>query len=122
MSVLLLAIFMATSAQMIHLASRQQRSMERRAAAMLYLQAAAELLSNTEWDQLTPENIKQLAIPEQLKAGVPNAKLDCQIADEADPPAKRINMTLSAGNSNGQQPMSARLTVWAFPQPATTRP
>jgi hypothetical protein len=122
MSVLLLAILMTTSAQMIHLASRQQKSLEHRAAAMLSLQAVAELVTNTPWDQLTAESVQELTIPEQLKPTLSGAKLSCELTEETEPPAKRINMTLTSGDSRGQQPVSVRLTVWVFPPAASSEP
>jgi prepilin-type N-terminal cleavage/methylation domain-containing protein len=114
-SIGLLAILMTTSIQMLRLASRQQRAMERRAAELQTVQAVAELAGNLPWDQITPAVVKQIQIPDRAKPFLPDGKLNIEMADETDPIARRISLELGPSSSTGKPGGITRLTTWVFP-------
>ena len=114
-SIGLLAILMTTTVQMLRLASRQQRAMERRAAALQSVQAIAELAGNIAWDELTPAALDQIPIPDRAKPFLPDGKLSVEMADEADPIARRITIELTPSGAAGQSAGTTRLTTWVFP-------
>jgi type II secretory pathway pseudopilin PulG len=114
-SIGLLAILMTTSVQMLRLASRQQRALERRATELQTIQAVAELAGNIPWDQLTPAALDQIQIPDRTKPYLQEAKLSIEMAEEADPIARRIYIELNPSGATGQPAPTTRLTTWVFP-------
>jgi prepilin-type N-terminal cleavage/methylation domain-containing protein len=111
----LVAVFLASSLQMLRVLTENQRSAERRAIAMQAVQAVAEQVGNLPWDQLTTQTAQQAKIPPALKDRLPGAKLTIVVAEELAPVSKRIAVELSWSDTKGQLRAPARLTSWAFP-------
>lgn len=113
-AVALLIVLMAFTVQVMRLVSRQQRTIEKRVVALETVQAVAEQIGNVPWNELTPDAMEQIAIPDQMKARLPGSKLTVRLADEDDPAAKRITIELQTGEAGRPGSAMTRLTTWSF--------
>ena len=112
----LLAALMTVSVQMIRALGGQQRSVERRALAMRTVQALAEQIGNTPWEELTAESAGLVEIPTVVATHLPESKLTVALEEEQEPiAAKRVTVQLQWNGPGGQPTGPARLTTWVFP-------
>jgi hypothetical protein len=112
----MLAVLMTISTQMLRAVGGQQRAIERRALAMAAVQAVAEQIGNTNWDDLTDETAKEIEIPGPIKPHLPGAHLVVTLHEEQEPTAaKRVTIELEWYGPHGRPAGPLRLTVWAFP-------
>jgi hypothetical protein len=121
-SVAMLAVLMTISVQMLVAVNSQQRATERRALALAAVQAVAEQVGNTRWDELTVEAAGKVEIPEAARRQLPGVKLDVTVQDELQPvAAKRVTITLVWNGPHGQATAPLRLTTWVFPEDSPER-
>ncbi|HEX3599196.1 MAG TPA: prepilin-type N-terminal cleavage/methylation domain-containing protein [Lacipirellulaceae bacterium] len=112
----LMGALLATSVQMLRVLSNHQRSATRRAIALEAVQAVAERVSNSAWDQLTPENMKQATLPAPIEHRLPGAKVAVGVTDESAPmTSKRVTVEVTWPDMYGEPGPPARLTTWVFP-------
>lgn len=114
----ILAVLLASSVQVIRVLDKHRQSTERRAIALQTTQALLEELSNTPWEQLTPEAASKLQIPDAVTDYLPVARIVASVDDETDPVAAKrvavaIEWTTAAGNLNATQ-----LTTWVYAEQA----
>jgi prepilin-type N-terminal cleavage/methylation domain-containing protein len=110
------AMLLMAAMQMMRAVMNHHRATERRATALMAIDAVAEQVANLPWDQLTTDGAKQVTVPPPLAVDLPGAKLSVAIADEATPvAAKRITVELTWNGSDGELRGPAHLTSWAFP-------
>jgi type II secretory pathway pseudopilin PulG len=116
-AIMLLAVVLASLGPLLSWIRQQRRTAEDRQLAVLELANAAERLSLTPYRELTAESLQSLELPAAAAEELPGAVLTGQIADEADPAAKRITLEL-AWRADGVRPIKPlRLVVWRFPDP-----
>jgi hypothetical protein len=112
----LLGIIMAVSVQMLRVMGDRQRAIERRSVAIETVQALAEQLGNTPWEQLTPEAAEQLQIPDAVVRHLPGGELRAAIYEESEPVvAKRVMLELRWKGPREQPVAPAQLTTWVYP-------
>jgi hypothetical protein len=114
-SAAMLALLLASSAQMFGTISKHQRAADRQAIALQTVQNAMEEISNRPWDELTPANLRGVGVPDAVARYLPGAELKATVTDEAAPVSRRITVELTWLAPSGQRSGPMRLTGWAFP-------
>jgi hypothetical protein len=100
---------------MVRVVADQQRVGQRRELALQAAQAVSEQIGNIPWDELNPEAVKQVAIPDSLAERLPNAALSTRIDDATNPTAKHVRVEV-AWHSSAARPSSVRITTWVYPE------
>jgi hypothetical protein len=118
-SIAILAVLLATSMRMIVVASEHVRANDRRVLALQAVQAVSEEIDNIPWEQLNDATAAGIPIPDAIASRLPGAKFTAKIADESDPPAKRVAVEITWNTRTGQPAAPARLTTWVFPDNTT---
>lgn len=114
-AVMLLAAVFAMLGPTLTWVRQQRRVADDRQLALLELANLGERLSLRTYDELTPELLGQVTLPEEAAAELDAATLSASIADEAEPVAKRITLEL-AWSEDGVRPVAPlRLVLWRFP-------
>jgi Tfp pilus assembly protein PilV len=112
----MLAVLLASSVQVMRALSIQQKAAARRTMALQTVQALAEDLANTPWDQLTPETAGKLTVPDVVNLYLPGAAFSASVAEQEQPLAsKRLSVELRWRGPSGQPAGPLRLTTWVFP-------
>src|SRR3990172_1343520 len=109
----MLAVLLASSVQVMRVLATQQQAAMRRTMALEAVQALAEELANTPWDQLTPQAAEKLTVPDVVNTYLPGAALTATVEDEQEPVnLKRVSIELGWRTPNGQPAGPLRLTAW----------
>ena len=128
----LLAVFVASAAQVVGAFAVGQRAIDRRALAqravdnlaeelqVVSLAALEKLLAQRQ--DLSPEQLAVRRLPTVVADQLPGASLEYSVADEAVPvAAKRVTLSLTWKNRHGRMTRPVRLTCWVFGTKETDR-
>lgn len=111
----MLAVLLATSAQVMRSLATRQEAAARRAMALQTVEAVLEEFSNRPWDELTAASAGQVTLPEVAKTHLPGASVVATVADVTDPvAAKRLAIELQWNSLHGQPARPVRLTTWVY--------
>ena len=112
----MLATILASTVQVLRVLETRQRAADRRALALQAVQNLTEQIGNQPWEKLTPEAVRQFAVPKSVAARLPGANVVVEVVDEAEPvEAKRVSVELIWLAADKQYAKSIRLTSWVFP-------
>lgn len=110
----LLATAFALLAPTLSWVRHQRRLADDRQLALLELSNVAERLALVPYDELTVERLTEANLSPEGAAALPTAKFTASLAEEDDPPAKRITLNL-AWQADGVRPSAPlRLVIWRF--------
>jgi Tfp pilus assembly protein PilE len=111
----MLAVLLATSAQVMRSLATRQEAAARRAMALQTVEAVLEEFSNRPWDELTPATAGQVTLPEVATMHLPGASVAATVADVTDPvAAKRLAIELQWNSPTGQPARPVQLTTWVY--------
>lgn len=112
-SLLLGTVFVALG-PVLHGIRQQREQAQQRQVAVLELANQAERLALRSWEELTPQPPPQLALSETARQRLRQASLVVSVAEEAEPPARRISLELSWHDPAGRAAAPLRLVFWRF--------
>jgi Tfp pilus assembly protein PilE len=111
----MLAVLLASSAQVMRSLATQQEAAARRAMALQTVEAVLEEFANRPWGELTPTAAGDVTLPEVAKMHLPGASVEATVADVTDPvAAKRLAVEVEWNSPNGQPARPVRLTTWVY--------
>ncbi|MCA9054100.1 MAG: hypothetical protein KDA75_09705 [Planctomycetaceae bacterium] len=117
---MLLAIVFASLGPMLSAIRGQRRLADSRQQASLTLANIAEQISLSPYPELTAEAIRQVELPDDIAAALPEAVLTTELTEESDPVGKRVTLSLS-WQSDGARPANPlRLVFWRYPDTRRT--
>ncbi len=109
-----LLVFMITSFRLVDL---QNRKTEQYQIALIEVSNIMETLASENWENLTSETSDQTKISPSAEKSLPNSALKTTITESKEiPQAKKISLTLTFNNSNGQPAPAVQLTSWVYQQ------
>lgn len=120
MAVMLLAVAMTLTAQLLGAIALERRSVARRALATREVANMMEHLAARPWEHLSTEALKDVQLSTAAQQALPGADLNLSVEDSnaADLPAKRIAIRLRWRNRAGELDAPVRLTSWVYRQPS----
>jgi type II secretory pathway pseudopilin PulG len=93
----------------------QQRLTDQRLLALREANNLLEQLTQRNWNQLTTSELQKLALPDDVKARLPQGKLHVTLDEPAEqPPAKRVSVRVSWIPRTGQAAQSVQLAAWFY--------
>lgn len=111
----ILATLITVSVKMLRTLGDQQLGVARRVIALDAVQAIAEQLGNTPWDELTTEAAGRIDVPAPLQPYLPGANVDISIQAEEEPVrTKRVTARITWNGPGGQPAHPVQLTTWVF--------
>jgi Tfp pilus assembly protein PilV len=120
LSVLLLAIAMSATVQILGWVAVQRRAVERRQHAIQEVANLMEHLTAEPWDRVDSGSARRLALSEQLRRKLPEPELSIDVDEpEPDRGEKRLSIRLRWKNRAGAWEAPVRLTAWIARQEGT---
>ncbi len=118
-SAILLAVVMVTAIPTLAWIVRVRHAAERQQAAILGIGNLMERVTALAWDEITPEALAAIKLPENLAEQLSGADLRISVASDADAPeAKRVLIELRWQESPaGTQSPPMRLAAWVYRRP-----
>ena len=114
-AVLLLGTVFAMLGPTLTWIRQQRRLADDRQLALIELSNVAERLSLVSYEAVTPEHLAGLTLAPPVAAALPQARLSATLADETEPPAKRVTLELT-WKGDGTRPVAPlRLVTWRYP-------
>ncbi|HTI51908.1 MAG TPA: hypothetical protein VL475_13185 [Planctomycetaceae bacterium] len=119
---ILLGAVMLTAIPTLAWIARVRQAAERQQVAVLGVGNLMERLTARPWDEITPETMAAMALPENLAAQLPGADLRISVVTRPGAPrAKQVTIELRWEESSaGTQSPPVRLTAWVFPRDGET--
>jgi hypothetical protein len=113
LAILLLAVAMTATVQILGWVATERRAVERRQWALLEVANLMEHLSVQPWEDLTPESVRRSSLSEELRRKLPGPELSLDVdAGGAGPDQKRLALRLRWRNRAGGWEAPVRLTAW----------
>jgi hypothetical protein len=113
LSVLLLAVAMTTTVQILGWTATQRRAVERRQWAIQEVANLMEHLTAEPWDRVTPDLAATLTLSEEIRGKLPEPELKVHVDESgAVPGQKRLAIELRWRNRAGTWEAPVRLTAW----------
>lgn len=116
---ILLAAVMVTAIPSLAWIVRTRQGAEREQVALLEVDNLMERITSRDWEEITPEALAAIPLPDRVARQFPEAKVTIDLAPASDPPdAKRVSIELSWGESiAGTRSPPIRLTAWVYRRP-----
>jgi hypothetical protein len=111
----LIAALLVTTLQMLHALDDFRKNSRRRIYAQQAIAVVSEQVANMPWNDLTTETAQKITIPDRLRPYISGGKLIVEVAEEANPAAKRVSATMTWEDCKGRATAPIRLTTWVFP-------
>jgi Tfp pilus assembly protein PilV len=120
-ALLLLTMGFVFTAQVLTQCANQHAASEQQLTAQWEAANVLERLAGLRYEELTSDSVKTTEPSHQLRAALPDAKLQIAVTDSnADsstaPPHKRIRIEITWPTQEGS-PHSVSLTAWKYPAP-----
>jgi type II secretory pathway pseudopilin PulG len=113
LSVLLLAVAMTTTVQILGWTATQRRAVERRQWAIQEVANLMEHLTAEPWDRVTPESAGTLTLSAEIRGKLPEPELKIHVDESAAGRGeKRLAIELRWRNRSGTWEAPVRLTAW----------
>ena len=112
-SLLLGTVFVALG-PVLHGVRQQREQAQQRQIAVQELANQAERLALRSWEELTPQPPPQVELSMTARQQLRQASLTVSVAEEVEPPARRITLELSWRDSAGRAVAPLRLVVWRY--------
>jgi Tfp pilus assembly protein PilV len=118
-ALLLLAMGIVLTAQVLTQCTRQHLASEQQLTAQWEAANVLERLAGLRYDELTSDAVKAIEPSHQLRATLPDAKLQITVTDSdrdssTAPPHKRLHVKVTWPAEEGS-PHSVSLTAWKYP-------
>ena len=112
---LLIAAAMAITVQVVGWVATDRRSVARRERAVVEASNLMERIAARPFDEITPESLAALELPEAARSSLPGSTLTATVAARDDAPAgKRITVEIRWRGRSGQAESPVRLVAWAY--------
>ena len=112
-AMLVLAVAMAVTVQILGWLAAERRSAERRQSAADEAANVLERLTLRPWDDLTPEAVRGVPLSDQARRVLPDGALSVQVAEAGkDVAMKRITVEVRWRDRAGGATKPVRLTAW----------
>jgi Tfp pilus assembly protein PilV len=112
---LLLAAAMAATVQVVGWVALDRRSVARRERAVVEASNLMERIAARPFDEITPESLAALKLPEAARASLPGSVLSATVAAQDDAPArKRISVEIRWRDRSGNAGSPVRLVAWTY--------
>jgi Tfp pilus assembly protein PilV len=113
LSVLLLAVAMTTTVQVLGWTATQRRSVERRQWAIQEVANLMEHLTAEPWQRVTPDSVAALTLSKEVRGKLPEPELKVVVDEsESGRGEKRLAIELRWRNRAGTWEAPVRLTAW----------
>ena len=114
-SIIMVGVLLAISAQVLGWTVRERRATDRRAAALVEAGNLLDELTRLPWNEVTQESVAATKLSGEADAMLPDAKLEVTMRQpEDDPTAKRITVSIDWLGDHQQREAPARITAWVF--------
>ncbi len=109
------AVVLGGVAQLVAVASNQQRISERRRAAVREVGNLMEDLMSRVWTDVTPENMSAVEPSKWCRQTLPDARLSVDVNSESEEDeGKRISIQIDWQNASGARGEPVRLVAWRY--------
>lgn len=115
MAMAIASVVLVSVVQLVALIARQQRTHQRRALAALEAGNLMELVMSWHWDDLTPERLTALRLPDGSREWLPGAQLRVQAATEGSGgECRRIEVQVDWRHEARRFGEPVRLVAWRY--------
>jgi hypothetical protein len=115
MALVVLAAAFYAIAQLLVIASHQQREHGRRRVAVLETANLMERAVALSWEALSQERVEAFQLPPGAREQLPEARVQVNVVDEEGQPIrKRISIRLDWVNAAGQREQPVQLVAWKY--------
>jgi hypothetical protein len=112
---LLIAASMAATVQVVGWVATDRRAVGRRERAVVEASNLMERIAARPFEEITPESLAALKLPEAARASLPGSTLNATLAAMDDAPArKRITVEIRWRGRSGQSEAPVRLVAWTY--------
>ena len=109
----LLGVLLTICLQLWGATAAQQRAVRQRQTALREAANLLERLATRPWTKLTAAELSGWTLSPAAEASLPDARLEIQIAEPAEPvAAKRITVLIHWPDRDGRPPHAVRLVAW----------
>jgi hypothetical protein len=115
MAMVVLMIIMSVAIKILGFAAHERGAADRRQRAVLEAGNVMERITAYSFDEVTPESVRRIALPESAREALPGSELALEVTtiDRArDRAARRITVRLRWRDRAGQWEAPVRLTSW----------
>jgi Tfp pilus assembly protein PilE len=117
-TVTILTVLLAILAHMLGVLAHQRRGAARQLLAVEEVANAMERLAAMDYSELRPEQPPQIALSDEARHSLPQAKLTIEVTQENQedtvPRSKRVRVELTWENRAGQAVRPVGLTSWRY--------
>jgi hypothetical protein len=99
--------------QLLVLMTNQHRSLYKRHVAIQESANVMERVSGISWDNLTSENLAQLAVSQEAQESLPDVALAIEVS-EAEDDAKRVTVVIRWPDRPSRPDHTVRLVAWRY--------
>ncbi len=113
----LLGTLLIVTLKMLGAVADWRRDADRRQLAVIEAANVMEWLSARPWDELTPEAVADVRLPESVTRQLPGAELKIEVVDSPageKPPAKRIAVSIRWRDRAGRMVQPVAVTMWRY--------
>jgi hypothetical protein len=115
MALLVLAGTFCVIAQLLVIASHQQREHGRRRVAVLETANLMERAVSLSWDAVSKETVEAMQLPPEAREQLPEARVQADVVDEEGTPVrKRVRIRVDWVNAAGQREQPVQLVAWKY--------
>lgn len=120
-AVVVVAATLAMVAQLLTLASRQQRTITLEQQASCMAGNLMERIMAQPWEELDPARLQRLVTSEEL-ASLPEADVRIEVVAGEQPESREIRVQVTWGNPRAPARPPVHLVAWRFPVPPAIAP
>ncbi|MBU4273499.1 MAG: hypothetical protein KKA28_16690 [Planctomycetes bacterium] len=113
----LLGTLLVVCLKMIGAVADWRRESDRRQLALFEAANLMERVADRPWDELTPEAVAAVRLPDNIRERLPGAELKIEVSDsppERKPPSKRIAVSIRWRDRAGRMLPPVSIATWRF--------
>jgi hypothetical protein len=114
-SAVVLGAALTTAAQLVQWCDRSHQVALKKRCALEAATTVLDRISARDWTSITPESVKNIALPPEVRAFLVDPQLNVTVTNEADQPrGKKIAVEISWAERMGVSSQKVRLVTWVF--------
>ncbi len=113
----LLGTLLIVCLKMLGAVADWRRESDRRQLALFEVANVMERIASLPWDELTPEAVTAVRLPDNIRQRLPGAELKIEVSDsppERKPPSKRIVVSIRRRDRAGRMLPPVGIATWRY--------